>query len=797
MKIPIKVKSLKEISDKFSFKEKEKAERVVKISQKISRVALYLLIFLLPLFFLPQTANTLDFNKQALLLFLVFISLISWLIKTLVSGKLEINLSPLNLPVIFLFLVCGLSTIFSLWTYGSFWGYPLNVSAGLLSLLGFIVFYFLIGNILTEKKEIFSVLFIFIFSGFLACLFGIFQVFGKFVLPWDFAKITSFNTIGTLNSLSIFLACLLPLVLALAFLIKKVMRFFLAVMGVIMIVGLVLINFWVSWLVLMTGIAVFLIFLIVNLKKKQRTNWIFLPMALLVLALFFITFKISLPGLPQIPIEVSPSQRAELNIARESLIENPVLGSGPGTFFYNFAKYKSKDLNETIFWNVRFSSGASEILDRLITTGILGMISLFFLIGTFFWLGFKYLREKIETAKENTSWVLGLGIFSSFSGMFLAQIFYPANFSISFFFWLLLGSFVGLSLSKTKTWNLEPSAPITIGISFLLVLVLIFGLGLGFIGVQKYLGEIKYIKSTEAWQKGETEKAINYLTEAINLNPNLDRNFREISQLYLLQLNKVLGRDDLSTKEIQDQSQIFIGNAINFSKRATDLNPENVANWNVRGFIYRNMIGILGGAENWAVISYQRAVELEPNSPFALAEIGRVYLAKVDILEDEPEIAENLVLAKENFEKSLELKSDYAPAHFQIAMIYVREENIDQAIKKLEQTKQVAPNDTGLAFQIGLLYYQDEQLEKARTEFERAITLDENYSNARYFLGLIYDRQGKRSSAISQFEKIEELNPENQEVKKILENLITGKDILEGITPSQLPIEEKPLEIGK
>jgi len=42
------------------------------------------------------------------------------------------------------------------------------------------------------------------------------------------------------------------------------------------------------------------------------------------------------------------------------------------------------------------------------------------------------------------------------------------------------------------------------------------------------------------------------------------------------------------------------------------------------------------------------------------------------------------------------------------------------------------------------------------------------------------------------------LNPESQEVRKILANLKEGKSALEGISPLQPPIEEKPSEgLGK
>jgi len=45
-------------------------------------------------------------------------------------------------------------------------------------------------------------------------------------------------------------------------------------------------------------------------------------------------------------------------------------------------------------------------------------------------------------------------------------------------------------------------------------------------------------------------------------------------------------------------------------------------------------------------------------------------------------------------------------------------------------------------------------------------------------------KEEDKRGAILQFEKVEELNPGNQEVKKILANLRAGKPALEGIEPS-------------
>jgi tetratricopeptide (TPR) repeat protein len=366
-----------------------------------------------------------------------------------------------------------------------------------------------------------------------------------------------------------------------------------------------------------------------------------------------------------------------------------------------------------------------------------------------------------------------------------------------FLFWLLVSFTALLEEKKRKIIDLQIFPLRALGFTFFLVLILISGISLAILYSQKYLGEVRYTQGLRAWQRGEIELSRDYLYQATNLNPKMDLYWRDLSQIFLFQLQGLLTRTDLNQQEMISLARNLIEEAVNSANQATVVDPNNVANWNIRGFVYRNLIGIVGGAEDWALISYERAKELEPVNPYIFTEIGRVYLLKSDLLAqqgNQEQRTENLKKAKESFEKAIKLKSDYAPAHFQIAMIYIRENKINQAIERLESTKAVAPFDSGLAFQLGLVYYNNNQFDKAKAEFERAILIDPNYSNARYFLGLILDREGKKKEAILQFEEIEKFNPENQEVKKILSNLRAGKPALEEVIPGQPPIEEKPAE---
>jgi tetratricopeptide (TPR) repeat protein len=300
-------------------------------------------------------------------------------------------------------------------------------------------------------------------------------------------------------------------------------------------------------------------------------------------------------------------------------------------------------------------------------------------------------------------------------------------------------------------------------------------------------------------EKNDLENGTVKIRDAVMLNPYNDLYLRTLSQAALLRVNQELTKSQSAERDTQIQN--FIATAINIGKRSTDLSPLNIDNWVQRASIYRAVMGYIAGAEQWAFDAYQEATRLEPQNPFYYLELGRTYVLAADILsptaqkdkEKEAKVVEYLTKAEEAFNKSISVKADYAPALFQLALVFDRQGKLDEAIAKMTQTKNAYPQDIGVAFQLGLLYYKKASWSLARAEFERAILIDQNYSNARYFLGLIYDKQGNRAAAVEQFEKIEQLNPDNQDVKNILANLRAGKSASGEIPqkPAELPLEEK------
>ena len=767
----------------------------VKILSKIYKNSLYLLVFLIPLWFLPITQDILSIQKQALLIVLVFMALIAWLAKGVSQQELNIRISWLHVPVLAVLLTIAISTVFSLWRYGSFWGWPLNVSDSFLTILFFALLYFLISNVIEEDKEIIKLFFVFALSLVISGIYTILQLYRVFIIPLPFAKVITFNTIGSVNSVAILLAILLPFTLTLAFALKTRFKWWFWVFTALSLVTILLINSFNAWLTLIAGMVTILFFGMLNLKKKIEFKWISLPMVLLIVALFFLVFRFSLPGAPTLPIEVSPSKGAEINMIFNSLKQNPAFGTGPATFVYDYAKYRQANLNQTIFWGARFASGASEVLDWFLTKGILGGLSLIALfVSAIFFLG----RILIKSENDSLPRMIQVGILSSFVAVVTAQIIYYSNFTLSFLFWLLLAAMVVYIEKTPRKISLAPPSLLSVGFSFIFLLVLVFGVGLLFVGGQKYVAEVKYLNGARIVSKGDIEKGTAQILSAASLNPSLDLYWRDLSQLYLSRANQIAQDPNLPDEQKRQQSQVALSNAAISANRATTVNPANVQNWNVRGFVYRNLIG-LEGADSFAIDSYSKAILLEPNSPFSFTELGRVYLIQAQTLSRQKAPAqkqeEALNKALENFNKALSLKTDYAPAHYLIASVYEQQGKSQEAILKLEETSQVARNDIGLAFQLGVIYYQRNQLNKAQSQFERIRALNPNYSNVRYLLGLIYDRQGQKSRAIEEFTKVSELNPDNNEVIKILENLKESKPALSGIQPSQPPVGENPPEI--
>ena len=121
---------------------------------KILKVLMYSTVFLMPVFFLPFTFEILEFSKLYLLFFLVWLSALVWLLKMIVKDKkVSIRYSIIDFAVLGFMAIAIISSVFSVGKTFSLFGYYGRFSTGLVSLLTFGAFYFLIVNNLGIKSK--------------------------------------------------------------------------------------------------------------------------------------------------------------------------------------------------------------------------------------------------------------------------------------------------------------------------------------------------------------------------------------------------------------------------------------------------------------------------------------------------------------------------------------------------------------------------------------------------------------------------------------------------------------------
>lgn len=685
---------------------KEQSSSLIKTCDVITKYSIYVLAFLLPVLFLPWTSDALDFNKQALLVLLVFISLFAWMAKVLISGKLSLNLNKIQIAVFILLLMFLGATLFSADRYGSFWGWPRVSAEGFLSILCLALLFFLVSNAFS-KNHIVTLLKIFSISGVLTVLFGVFQLFGMY-MPFSFAKTPSFNTVGSVGSMGLFAAILLPLLFILEISSKKWLKIVFGAGIAVCLLALIVINYSVVWWVVLLSSVLIVIFGVVK-KDLFDLRWLALPMFFMALALFFIIVIVQVPT-PQRPVEVFLRQSTGANIAFETIKKEPVFGSGLGTFSFDFSRYRSADLNQGVLWNLTFNGAGSKVLTILATAGVLGLAAFLGLMAVLLFYGIKFFIGK------NSEDVLTMGVTIALLGQILAYFLYGSNLTLDFSFFLLASCFTGLTVAEKREFLLSPSSLFALGVTFAGTAIFIFGFGLLVLDGQRYVAEIYFTKGINTFAAGDTAKAIPAMENAVRLNPSCDIYLSQLSQVYLSELNNISNNTNLSQEDKTNATRLLINNSINAAKLATDASPNNSNNWSARGLVYQNLIGTVQDSESWALDSYDHAISLEPANPYYPTQKGIVYMTKASVID------------------------------------------------KDDKTK------------------RDEDLDNAKQQFDKAVESKSDYSNALYFLGLTYYKLGQADKAVENFSKVLELNPDNEQIKTILDNLNAGNDPLAGIT---------------
>ena len=269
-------------------------------------------------------------------------------------------------------------------------------------------------------------------------------------------------------------------------------------------------------------------------------------------------------------------------------------------------------------------------------------------------------------------------------------------------------------------------------------------------------------RGIEAHQNNNNlDDAIAYYTEVISLEP-------APFMLYTARHNRGIAyweKGDL------DRAIVDLNEAI-------ELNPDDANAYNNRGNIYHNK-----GDLDRAIADFNNAIELNPDDANAYYNCGNAYHSKADYvsaieaftkaIERNPNFAEaytNRGIAYhkkgdydrgiENHNKALQIKPDYAEAYFNRGDVYQDKSEYDRAIVDYSTAIEFKPDFPGAYNHRGVAYRAKGEYDCAIEDFNKAIEFNPNYAEAYNNLGITYRKKGTIDRAIGNHNKAIECEPD-------------------------------------
>jgi len=194
----------------------------------------YALFLLVPLIFTNNTSELFELNKMWLTWEVTLFIAAAWFTKMILQRRILVQRTPLDIPLLLFLLSQIISTVISLDSHTSFWGYYSRFNGGLLSTLTYVFLYYALVSNLT-KTHVLTLLKISLVSGLIVALWGLPSHFGKDptcllfrgtldVTCWTEAfkpTVRIFSTLGQPAWMAAYLNILLPLSITMFLLAKK------------------------------------------------------------------------------------------------------------------------------------------------------------------------------------------------------------------------------------------------------------------------------------------------------------------------------------------------------------------------------------------------------------------------------------------------------------------------------------------------------------------------------------------------------------------------------------------------
>lgn len=758
------------------------------ILDRIISWCFYAFIVVLPLLFCIRITEPLEFSKQTFLFGATFVLASLFAVKTLIHKQITIRYSPLYIGVAALLLVWGITSLMSHYRFLSLVGLGNQEFLSLSTLLSFIILG-LVAVAHFRTRNINALWIALYTSSALVSLFGLLQLLGIYIVPFESTHQTAFNTIGLFSTWGAFtvvglVAGIVHLLSIAAFSKQLKSLIALSFFSILQLGVLILIDDWRLWLSLFVGLVFALIVIFTKLPRTHSLQgWVSIPFGAIAISILFLFIT---PNIVQTPLEVNPGLKASISIAWETLKSSPIVGYGPGTFRESYEHFRPVSINAVNFmnfWTVRFDQSGSLLATVIAASGILGLLGLLALWGTIKWfVGWRLIRESFSE-----QYLLLVGASAALVSMTIIFIVVSANISVLMLGWIIITILAILTAKTYTSFSAEQSHRFTLIAGLTLIFVLVgSGLGAYYTSV-RYYAEITYAQALtldttlskttpETIADEDVDRLVSLLAIASQNNPFNDDYHRTLSQSLVYKMNHLNRKAGATGIEKEDATPLA-QSALAAAHRAYALSSGDVRNVHHLAALYQTLSTFIENADKEIASYFEKAIDLEPSNPALPYEYALYHLDKAAQAEG-VDANSHIDHARTLLLKAVELKSDYALPYFQLARLYARDKNLAETIRMLDTAAQHNTSliefnlaDFNMFYTIGLAYKEVNELAKSEEMFMRILKYYPDSPAAAFQIASIRYAQGRTEEAQSIIKSLLEKDPTNEVYKKALSDL--------------------------
>jgi tetratricopeptide (TPR) repeat protein len=392
-------------------------------------------------------------------------------------------------------------------------------------------------------------------------------------------------------------------------------------------------------------------------KKEKIVKNIFFGIAsFIILVGTFISLYQILPG--KNSVLKLPKLSTSWSIAIDTLKQSPLLGIGPANYLESYNKYRPIAANSDDTWTARFLVSSDTPLTILSEVGIIGLLAFLAI--------FYFSLRKLK---------LNNPIYVSLLIIFIISLILPLPVSA---FPLMMLLFALNTMTHENVGNFSSKTPIII-ISVPLALLIAF---VSFFAFKYFYAEYTFSKVITEMSKGNGVKAYEEINKTININPYVDR-YHLVSASIDTALAGSLAKIEKLTDEDKTTLTQLIQQAVEEGKAAVTLNSRSASNWENLGDIYNSITSFAKDADSFAIQAYSQAIYLDPINPTLRIKLGGIYYAQGKFAD-----------AAKVFELAVVAKPDFANAHYNLAMAYKEDKQLDKAKEQMNLTLSLLGKDS-------------------------------------------------------------------------------------------------------